>query len=292
MPPPSLPPGIYYALLAALLAVVSDTCLKLVGQGYPVWQLVFANVAGAQLFVFWPLLTLRREWGVLKTPLLRFHLLRAAFGLVAVFTATIAIRLLPLPMFYSLCFTAPLVKTLMASVVVRERITGAIFGLLMLGFAGTLLIIQPDAAFKLESDTLLGVGMTAAFVLSYTCSVLVIRSRLQGEPSLTMSFYPSFVDLVVAGGLLLVLGGKAFTWPDLALNVAVGVVGALANLALVTAYKRAPVAAVSPMQYTEMVWGVAASYVFWNHLPTPLTLAGAALIILASWLVGRMRRFA
>ena len=66
------------------------------------------------------------------------------------------------------------------------------------------------------------------------------------------------------------------TW---ALLFAGGVIGAAAQLFMVAALKVAPVAVVSPFDYTQIIWATLLGWLIWSSLPTLNTLLGAALII-------------
>ena len=60
--------------------------------------------------------------------------------------------------------------------------------------------------------------------------------------------------------------------------IATGLVGGTGQLFLTEALRRAPVAVVAPFDYTQLVWASIIGFVFWDELPRPVTVLGAAVV--------------
>jgi drug/metabolite transporter (DMT)-like permease len=60
---------------------------------------------------------------------------------------------------------------------------------------------------------------------------------------------------------------------------AVGALGAVAQVLITQAFRRAPPAVVAPFEYTGMVWASLFGYLVFGDLPTPPVIAGAMVII-------------
>ena len=63
------------------------------------------------------------------------------------------------------------------------------------------------------------------------------------------------------------------------LLVALGFLGAVAQLSLTGALRLAPVAVVIPMDYSSLLWAIAAGWWFFGTLPADTTWVGAPLIV-------------
>ena len=60
--------------------------------------------------------------------------------------------------------------------------------------------------------------------------------------------------------------------------VALGVIGAISQFALIKAYEVAPAATVAPLFYVSLIWALVLGLVLWRHLPDTWTVAGALLV--------------
>ena len=61
--------------------------------------------------------------------------------------------------------------------------------------------------------------------------------------------------------------------------MAVGLIGGLAQIFITQAYRLAPVAVISPFQYSQLLWGLAFGYLVFGDRPDPVMLLGAAIIV-------------
>jgi drug/metabolite transporter (DMT)-like permease len=77
---------------------------------------------------------------------------------------------------------------------------------------------------------------------------------------------------------LLPFGGILPSALDLGLMAAAGLIGGVALLVLIEAYRRAPAALVAPFQYSQMVWAILIGFAIWGDIPAPAKLIGAAVV--------------
>ena len=63
-----------------------------------------------------------------------------------------------------------------------------------------------------------------------------------------------------------------------------GVVSCIAHLLITRSLKLAPASLLAPLQYSMLVWGIIFGFVFFAEVPTLWTVAGAALIVVATLL--------
>ena len=72
---------------------------------------------------------------------------------------------------------------------------------------------------------------------------------------------------------------------DLARMAAIGMLGMGGQLLMIRAYRSAPAAQVAPFQYSQFLWAMLYSYLWFDEVPSASVLGGAAIIVLAGLLI-------
>jgi drug/metabolite transporter (DMT)-like permease len=168
----------------------------------------------------------------------------------------------------------PLVLTALSIFVLGQRAGPLEIVIVVLGFAGVLLIVQPGA-----NSAALPALLAFATAVMIAFRDLVTRTL---DPSI-----PSSVVALSTTVLVCLLGwaGQPFqAWqpmtPLLWVYVAcTAVLVALANVLMVRAFRGVDLAVVSPFRYAVVIWAMVAGYLVWGDRPNGLALLGVALII-------------
>lgn len=274
--------GIVIAFLAMLLMVVADTGTKLLVAGIPLYQLLAVNALCGLVVILFRTAHNHEGMSALKTHRPVLHFLRALIGLIAAIGFVYGIREVPLPVYYTASFTAPLLIALLARVILREPLKRAVMPL-VLGFSGIAVAFMPALLKEVPAIAPDGIAALALAVFCAALSMILIRIMRKTEKAETLAFYPFLMDATIMLALWLILGGVTYTPQTLAGNILVGFVGIAANLLNIQSYRLAPAAHVAPVQYSQLLWGIAAGYLFWADIPDLWLLTGAALIMLAGW---------
>ncbi|HEX6929011.1 MAG TPA: EamA/RhaT family transporter, partial [Gammaproteobacteria bacterium] len=91
--------------------------------------------------------------------------------------------------------------------------------------------------------------------------------------------------------LLALPGWQAVRAADADWLVAMGITGAMGQVFITEAFKRAPVSVIAPFEYSSLFWGVGLDLLLWGALPGPFVFAGAAVIVGSGlYLIRRERR--
>jgi drug/metabolite transporter (DMT)-like permease len=204
------------------------------------------------------------------------HLMRGILSVCSLITFFESLRLLPLATVVAICFAAPLVMTLMSVVLLREQVGWQRWTALAAGFAGVSVIIGPQA---MDGELGRGAWMALAAALFYAASTTSVRWLAATESDLSMIVSQNLC-MLVAG-----LVGLAFV-PLEPPGVRMGlVIFASAALLLLgqrmtfRALRLAPVGAVAPFHYTELVWATLFGWLFWREWPAAHVWWGAALVV-------------
>ncbi len=214
-----------------------------------------------------------------KRPIL--HTFRAVSGTIAIIALFVGLRNLPLADVISLTFTGPLFVTIMSVIFLSEKVGIKRWSAVAIGFVGMLFIVRP--AFEQMNFYYI---FPVIFSIGFANVAISIRSLSKTEPNYLIAFYFSILSLLV--GLITIVNG--WIWPTLYeafLFLLLGLAGGIANLLLTQSYRLADASLVSPIKYLSLVVAVVAGYLIFNEVPKIMTLFGAGLIVMSSFIIFR-----
>jgi len=286
--------GILSLIAGAAIFSLQDVILKLLSGSYPLSQAM-----AIRSLVALPLILVIVRWqdgtsATIHTSGVRWMFLRGLLVVLAYTAYYMGLAVLPMATTVALYFAAPILISLLAPLVLRERASRAVLGAVAVGFAGVLLIVRPGAG---------GTGIAAILpllgALGYALSMIAARPLGRSESAAAMAHWTNVAFLVAALALSAIFGSGAYeggssriflflirgwawpTWTDLALMAACGVIAAVGLTLLSQAYRIAPSAIVAPFEYSYMFWAVLWGRLIWGDSPSPASWAGIVLIILA-----------
>lgn len=277
--------GIAFLVLAVACFAVLDTAVKYVGAFVPVLVAVWFRYVFQALAVTAFMLPVRGR-GLLRTAHPRFQLLRGGLLLTVSALSFVAVQYMPVGEFTAFVMTTPLVVTLLAALLLKERVSLLRWALVSGGFVGALLVVQPGGA-AFGWVTLLPLAM----VFTYAWFQILTSRLARTEDPMTMHFYTGWVGALVASAVLpLVWQGMPDT-ATFALLCLIGLMGTVGHFLLILAFARAPASTLTPYLYTQIGFAMLCGWLVFDHIPGALELAGIALIVLcgatASWLTAR-----
>jgi drug/metabolite transporter (DMT)-like permease len=201
------------------------------------------------------------------------HLVRAVFGLLAMYCSYYAIARMPLADYTGLSFTKPLFATLLAIAILGESVRWRRWTATLVGFLGVLVMVRPGAA-TFQPAAL------AALVDSFSIAFLVtLVKRLPAtETPLTMLFFFGLFATVLSLGPAI----YSWQWPtalEWLLLIGVGVLGALAQMFWIRAFRTGEASAVAPFDYLRLPMAATVGFIGFSELPTIWTFVGAAVIV-------------
>jgi drug/metabolite transporter (DMT)-like permease len=264
--------GALLILLAELMFATMGAGVKMVTAELPSEMAVFMrNAVG--LLLMTPLVW-RGQPGLLRTGIFHIHLLRALAGVSAMYCFFYALAHLHLADGMLLKMTAPLFMPLIAWAWLGESLRRIILLAVAVGFAGVILVLNPEGEFNRVALIGLMGGVLASL------AKVSLRRLGRSEPSVRVVFYFALLSTLVSAIPML------WHWhqPDAAqwgLFVLVGLAGTLGQLLLTRGYAVAAAASVSPFTYSSVLFGAVYGYLFWGETLSLQFVAGALLIFLA-----------
>ena len=276
-----------------IVAPLGDGMAKLLGAAYPVFLLVFVRFA-VQLALLGPVALAARMtlWhGPRLFWLIALRTLLHIAGIALMFTALLY---LPLADAIAIAYVMPFIMLLLGWLALGEAVGPHRLGACVVGFAGTLLVVQPN---------FLAVGLPAllpmAVALVFSLFMLVTRM-------VARSLDPIALQAVSSAQALVLLVPAALLWPgaplallaeapagQLWLLAAFGALGALSHLFMTWSLRFAPSATLAPMQYLEIPFGTVIGYLMFAEWPGGLAAIGIAITIAAGlYVIARERAIA
>ncbi|UYO00648.1 MAG: DMT family transporter [Devosia sp.] len=273
-----MPIGVIYALVAYSIYSCGDAIIKGFGQSLSVFEIGFF----VAVFSLLPALFAKprgerwRDSFEMKRPLL-VHL-RSFSGVTSAILVTFAFTTIPFAEAYSLVFLMPFFITIMSALVLAEKVSVPRWLLLVLGFAGVLLVVRPGFR-ELEPGHL--AALATAFFGATTNTVLRVIAGSERRVSLIL--VPALYVLVVNGVLMI----PTFTMPtptQFALLLASGAAIGIGHILLILATRNAEASQIAPFQYIQIVWAIVLGALFFAEFPDALAYIGLAIVILSGLL--------
>jgi drug/metabolite transporter (DMT)-like permease len=260
---------------------------KLLSAKHSVLEVAFyRNVVALIPFVLWIFLLGHREvlklnsrWDAVAA--------RSIFGTLSLIGTFEAFDYLPLADAQALFFTSSLFIPIVGYFILKEKVGPYRWGAVVAGFLGLLVIVHPTGSVNVPGVTLaVGVAMLQAGLGT------LLRILGRSDNPETVTFYFLLIGAAVTAPTMPFV---AITpgWNDVPLFIGVGIAGASFQFFLSAAYKYAPMALVSILNYTGIVWATAYGWFIWGDWPGPPVWIGAGIIIASSlFIVWREQRAA
>ncbi|MEY8838739.1 DMT family transporter [Cribrihabitans sp. XS_ASV171] len=273
--------GILLMLGFCVLAPLGDSIAKLLGEVMPLGQLLLVRFA-IQAIVLIPLVILTRRPWQLRGRLLRLTALRTGLHIIGIGAMFTALRYLPLADAIAIAFVMPFIMLLLGKYVLGEEVGYRRLAACVVGFTGTLLVIQPSFA---------EVGWPALWPLvvavGFALFMLVTRQLAKETDPIALQAVSGVMASAVLLPLLLV--GDAAGIPDLAfalpdrsllwLLLAIGLLGTVAHLLMTWSLRFAPSATLAPMQYLEIPFATIIGWLIFRDLPDGLAAIGICITV-------------
>jgi drug/metabolite transporter (DMT)-like permease len=265
--------GIAAMLAATASFVVCDSFMKLVTEDLPPFEVLFLRGVAASVACA-VLLGLLGDWRAISGALNHRALLRAAGETLSVLCYVVALASLPIADAIAMLQTAPLILILAAAFILRERIGAARIVLMLVGFAGALMVAQPGPT-----------GISPAALFAFASALMIAVRDLVGRgvpahiPVMVVTFATNLIVMMAAAAMSFSLetwvvpSGRHLTFLGFA-----GLFLTFGHVGILLAYRLGRTAAVAPFFYSFALWAVLAGLFVWNALPNALALAGIFLI--------------
>ena len=283
------PLGILLKVLSVTLFVAMFSCIKAAGDAVPVGEAVFfRSVFALPPILLWvglrgglpDMLKTSNPWG---------HARRGLAGVSAMSLVFVAIGLLPFSEVIAIGYAVPLFATLLAAVLLKERLRLYRLTAIALGLVGVLLVLSPrlglvesgEAATRLQT---LGALAALASALLAAFAQVFARSLVATETTASVAFWFTITSAVCAL-LTLPFGWRVPPLDAALLLVLAGLLGGTGQILLTESYRHAELAVIAPFDYASILLSLAIGRFVFGEAATPTVLIGAGIVIVAGLII-------
>ncbi|MBL0372130.1 DMT family transporter [Rhizobium sp. KVB221] len=278
--------GVILTSFSYFLFSLQDAAVKLLVVGLPVFQILFIR----SVVIFCICLAIGRKPVVVAavtSPVLLPLFFRNLLLLGAWLAFYSAARDLGLAELTTVYYASPVIITLLAVPILKERVPAIRWVAVIFGFIGVVIACNPIGNGMTLS---LPVGLALLAAVLWAVSTVLLRKTAMHEKTI--------VQMMVSSGFFIVVTGIAclFLWTpvsatELGLMAGTGLLAGIAQFAFFESMRRAPVSILAPFEYTSLIWAFMLGFAIWGDVPQDNVFFGAGLIFAAGAIIVLGERF-
>jgi drug/metabolite transporter (DMT)-like permease len=265
------------AAIGAALMIMSTICfvsmqslIRQIGEELPPVEVAFFR----NLFGFCAIAPIffRQGFKPLKTSRLRLHALRGALQGVSMMAFFTGVTMVPFAEATSISFSAPLFATILAVIILREKIRIRRISALLFGFVGVLVVLRPGFV-----EVGIGQGLLLSSSLIWGAAIIAIKRLSTSESAATQTAYMGiFMTPITFLPALYVW--ETPTIDQLGWMVLIGIFGTIGHLCFAGAFRRAESSALLPLDFLRLLWASLLGYFLFVEIPDFWVWIGGGLI--------------
>lgn len=267
--------------LGAILMVGATLCFVLMqslirqvgGELPPVEVAFFRNLFG--FLVIAPIF-IRNGWAPLRTKRLPLHALRGVLQGVSMLAFFTGVTMAPFAEATSISFSGPLFATVLAVLVLRERIRMRRILALLAGFIGVLIVLRPGFG-----ELGLGQGLLLGSSLVWGSAIIVIKLMSSTESAATQTAYMG-IFMTPLTFLPALYVWQTPNLEQLAWLALIGGLGTLGHLCFASAFRRADSSALLPLDFLRLFWASALGFLMFGEIPDLWAWIGGGIIFVSA----------
>ncbi len=263
---------------AGIMFVAASTTVRHLSADMHFIQIAFFRSAFGIIFML-PWLT-RVGFGAMRTRHTWRYALRGVTSVTAMFCWFGALAAMPIADATSVSFATPIFVSIAAILFLREKMRRHRWIGLIVGFAGTLIILRPGFA-EINVGALMVLG--SALFIAWSAIIVKIIGHDDRPDTIALYQVVYMLPLSLVPALFLWQWPSAEQWFWAAM---VGLFSTLAQRALTRAYEAADASSVAPFDFLRLPFATALGFAVFMELPDLWTLAGGLVIFSASFYVG------
>lgn len=270
--------GIIFMILSVISFSVMDIVVKLMSSHYPTGQLIFFR----GFFGLIPILFIipkERFGNLLKTEKIKLHLVRAFGGAFAMTFLYLGLKFLPIADAITISFAAPIFATIFSIIFLNEKVRLIRWLAIFFGLTGVIIVLKPGT----ELFTYYSF-YPILFCIGFATISIAIKKLSKTEPDYLIALYFTLV-LILFGLISISMGWKKIDISDIHYLIIIGLSGSIGNIFLTKSIREADISLVTPIKYLSLVFAIIAGWLIFNEIPSILTISGAMLIILSTFVI-------
>jgi drug/metabolite transporter (DMT)-like permease len=280
--------GIFLGIASTFAYAIMDSSIKFASFNYEIDFVTFYFHSSTIIAMFLFLIGFSKlKMDLFKTKQPFIILLRGLITFANFYLVFYILKVLPLDIYYSVVFTAPLIASVLAVFFLKEKFSLFKAISLILGFFGILVITNPfSESFNQAYIFPIMVAILISFLIA--SSGLITRKYLVHENSIRISFYVFVICTIFSGiASFTRVGMEAFVvHTDTFKFVLLTAITCLVGFSLfLKAYQITPLQLVAPTEYALIIWGVLFGYIIFNNATTINTIIGCLIVIASNVII-------
>lgn len=273
--------GILLMLGFCIVAPMGDAVAKVLGATVPIGFLLLIRF-GVQAIALIPLVVVARCQWRFRGRILWLVVLRTLLHIIGIGAMFTALKYLPLAEAVAIAFVMPFIMLLLGRYVLGEEVGMRRLMACIVGFVGTLMVIQPSFAV---------VGWPALWpvfvAFNFAFFMLVTRQIAKETDPIGLQAVSGIFAIIIMGPVLLI-GNKLEFGPfmlvtpstgEWGLLIAIGLLGTCAHLLMTWSLRFAPAATLAPMQYLEIPVATGIGWLVFKDLPNTTAAIGICITV-------------
>lgn len=175
----------------------------------------------------------------------------------------------------TLYYVAPVLTTVLAVIFLKEQLTLARIGGASIGFFGIVVAANPSG-FTIGWPVVMVLGAA----LFWAIAMILMRTISKSDRTLVQVFAQNLIHVAIMGALALPMW-QGMDMREVALCIAAGLVGGLAQFILVESARAVPASVLGTVEYGALIWSFVFGYLFWGEMPATTVYVGALLVVAA-----------
>lgn len=202
------------------------------------------------------------------------HVWRNLAHFIATYAWTYAVTILPLGLVFALEFTNPIWVTILAAIFLREKLTPARIGAVVLGFLGILVITRPISS-SMDLRVLWPLAAAVLFAVTFT----ITKAMTRRDSTFCILFWMNAIQLPL--NLIGADWGFIAKLPSAPLLPVLGVcaAGIASHFCLTNAFRHGDAMIVVPLDFLRIPLIAIVGWRLYGEALDPFVFVGAALII-------------
>ena len=277
--------GILWMIAATMMLSWVTVISKTLTATHPIEQVLWGRFFFHTLLlgVIFRTQTMQR----LQTRALALQSVRSVIMLLLMLFLFLSLQLLPIASAMGIVSLSPILVTVMAVFLLREKVSGWLWLGVFGGFAGAMIIIRPGSGVM----TWVALVPFAAAVIhaSYQIATRYMAGR---DPALTTVLYTPLAGTLYYT-LILPWHWSPLDGIEWSIMAGMGLVGSASHFAMIKAFESAPASVIAPYYYFILLSSGTMGFLFFDEIPDLWTFIGAAVVVgsgLFIWNLEQRRR--
>ena len=259
--------------LSVLFFVLMGTCIKLLADRVPLFEVVFFR----NFFALFPVIFMLWKNNLKITDINQYplHLMRAVFGICAMTLFFLSLRHVNLVEMQTISFSSVFFISILSVFFLREVIGMRRIIAIMFGFIGVVIILNPSVSvFSNYSLLPLIASLLLSFAVIFLKKILITNNNF-----LSIFIFTLFCSIIS-------LAFMNSTWiipktTDIILLILTGVLGFIAQVFLTKSYQLADASLLAPFEFSSLLWSYFIGYFLFHEVISLRVYLGGLIVVLS-----------